>query len=204
MDKNTEAFLSLVRAGLWESEVQLLPFGVIDFDTILAMAEEQGVVGLVAAGIGIKINCDASFNVHTGRSVVAAVARDSTGKILDVVTETRKAGSALVAEAEAIKVGLWLAKRSRWLSILVESDNQPLIQQLLAQEKHQRWDISSICYDIQQLQLEFVHCSFQWISRRANRVADFVAKHCMNVVDWCSWFCNCLEPLNSWILEDLT
>lgn len=51
MDKNTEAFLSLVRAGLWESEVQLLPFGVIDFDTILAMAEEQGVVGLVAAGI---------------------------------------------------------------------------------------------------------------------------------------------------------
>ena len=51
MDKNTEAFLSLVRAGLWESEVLLLPFGVIDFDTILAMAEEQGVVGLVAAGI---------------------------------------------------------------------------------------------------------------------------------------------------------
>lgn len=51
MDKNTEAFLSLVRAGLWEKEVQLLPFGVIDFDAVLTMAEEQGVVGLVAAGI---------------------------------------------------------------------------------------------------------------------------------------------------------
>ena len=51
MDKNTEVFLSLVRAGLWESEVQLSPFGVIDFDAVLTMAEEQGVVGLVAAGI---------------------------------------------------------------------------------------------------------------------------------------------------------
>lgn len=49
--ENDNAFLSLVRAGLWESEVHLSPFGVIDFDAVLTMAEEQGVVGLVAAGI---------------------------------------------------------------------------------------------------------------------------------------------------------
>ena len=51
MDKNTDAFLSLVRAGLWEKEVRLTPFGEVDFVEVLRLAEEQGAVGLVAAGL---------------------------------------------------------------------------------------------------------------------------------------------------------
>ena len=46
-----DAFFSLVAAGLWEKEVRLLPFGEVDFDALLQLAEEQSVVGLVAAGI---------------------------------------------------------------------------------------------------------------------------------------------------------
>lgn len=44
-------FLALLRAGLWEKEIQLAPYGEIDFKTILGLADEQSVVGLVAAGI---------------------------------------------------------------------------------------------------------------------------------------------------------
>lgn len=52
MINNTEkAFLELVKAGLWEKEARLLQFDRIDFDEILKIAEEQSVVGLVAAGI---------------------------------------------------------------------------------------------------------------------------------------------------------
>lgn len=51
LDNNQQAFLALVRAGLWETDVQLLPFGAIDFSQVLTFAEEQSVVGLVAAGI---------------------------------------------------------------------------------------------------------------------------------------------------------
>jgi hypothetical protein len=40
-----------VKAGLWEKEVQLLPYGEIDYSSIYNMAERQGVVGLVAAGL---------------------------------------------------------------------------------------------------------------------------------------------------------
>ena len=47
---NTRAFLSLVKAGLWESEVHLLPYGDIDFNEIYRLSEEQSVIGLVAAG----------------------------------------------------------------------------------------------------------------------------------------------------------
>lgn len=51
MDNNTLAFFELVRAGLWEKEARLSQFGNIDYATILRMAEEQSVVGLVTAGM---------------------------------------------------------------------------------------------------------------------------------------------------------
>ena len=49
--KNKDAFLALVRAGLWEREVELQDCGDVDFTEIFQLAEEQSVVGLVAAGI---------------------------------------------------------------------------------------------------------------------------------------------------------
>lgn len=48
---NLNAFYTLVKAGLWEKNVQLLQYKGIDFYDILRIAEEQAVVGLVAAGI---------------------------------------------------------------------------------------------------------------------------------------------------------
>ena len=50
-DLDTRAFLALVRAGLWEKKVQLLSYGEVDFDTVFQLAQEQSVVGLVAAGL---------------------------------------------------------------------------------------------------------------------------------------------------------
>lgn len=52
MRENTiEAFFALVRAGLWETEVQLASYGEVYFNEILQLAQEQTVVGLVAAGL---------------------------------------------------------------------------------------------------------------------------------------------------------
>ena len=50
-NNNQQAFLALVRAGLWEKESQLLPCGDIDFTVIYRLAQEQSVIGLVAAGL---------------------------------------------------------------------------------------------------------------------------------------------------------
>ncbi len=50
-DNNVKAFFALVRAGLWEKDVQLLPLGNIDFAEVQRFAEEQSVLGLVAAGL---------------------------------------------------------------------------------------------------------------------------------------------------------
>jgi len=50
LSNNQQAFLELVRAGLWEKDAHLLPYGEIDFKEIYRLAQEQAVIGLVAAG----------------------------------------------------------------------------------------------------------------------------------------------------------
>ena len=50
-DNTIEAFFALIRAGLWESEVQLASYGEVDYEFVLRIAREQSVVGLVAAGL---------------------------------------------------------------------------------------------------------------------------------------------------------
>ena len=51
MNPNTKAFFELVRAGLWEKEVRLSNYENIDFAEVYRLAEEQSVIGMVAAGI---------------------------------------------------------------------------------------------------------------------------------------------------------
>ena len=49
--KNVDVFFALLRAGLWEQSVRLLPFEPIDFEAVYQLADDQSVVGLVAAGL---------------------------------------------------------------------------------------------------------------------------------------------------------
>ena len=48
---NQQVFFELVRAGLWEKDVRLSEFGGIDFNKVYQLAEEQSVIGLIAAGL---------------------------------------------------------------------------------------------------------------------------------------------------------
>lgn len=51
LSNNQQAFLELVRAGLWEKEARLLPFGVVNYNEVMRFAEMQSVDGLITAGI---------------------------------------------------------------------------------------------------------------------------------------------------------
>lgn len=48
---NQQVFFALVRAGLWEKDVQLSQYEKIGFNEVYRLAEEQTVIGLVAAGL---------------------------------------------------------------------------------------------------------------------------------------------------------
>lgn len=49
--KNKDAFLALVKAGLWEKDVRLLQVNNINYSEVYRLAQEQSVVGLIAAGL---------------------------------------------------------------------------------------------------------------------------------------------------------
>lgn len=51
LDKNKQAFFALVQAGLWQKQVSLASYGDVNYDEIYRLAQEQSVVGLVAAGL---------------------------------------------------------------------------------------------------------------------------------------------------------
>lgn len=51
LDNNTQAFLALVRVGLWEKDVRLLPHQDIEWQEVYQLASEQSVLGLVLAGL---------------------------------------------------------------------------------------------------------------------------------------------------------
>lgn len=51
INKEEQVFFALVRAGLWERGVSIAPWGNINYQYIYRIAEEQAVVGLVAAGL---------------------------------------------------------------------------------------------------------------------------------------------------------
>lgn len=51
LNNNQQAFFELLRAGLWNKEARLSKFGAINLKEICRIAEEQSVVGLVAAGL---------------------------------------------------------------------------------------------------------------------------------------------------------
>ena len=50
-EQSRRVFIELVKAGLWEKEVQLLPYQDIKWQEVYRLATEQSVLGLVLAGL---------------------------------------------------------------------------------------------------------------------------------------------------------
>ena len=59
MNKNQQAFLELMRAGLWENDI-MLPFGEVDFSVLLQQAEDQHGVGAADEGL-VEFHTTASY-----------------------------------------------------------------------------------------------------------------------------------------------
>lgn len=51
MNNSHQTFLALLKAGLWEQDVEAFPLGDIDYNLIFRLGMEQSVLGLVTAGL---------------------------------------------------------------------------------------------------------------------------------------------------------
>ncbi len=85
-NNNQLAFLELLRAGLWENKSRLAPFGILDFNEIYRLAEEQSVSGLIAAGIENAIDYNISKE-SVIRFIGAALQIEQRNKSLNLFLE---------------------------------------------------------------------------------------------------------------------
>ena len=107
LDNNTQAFLALVRAGLWEQEARLLPFEEVDFSEVQRLAEEQSVVGLVAAGLEHVVDVKVpqiDFLTFVGRAVQIEQQNTAMNDFIGVLFDKmRKAGiSSLLVKGQGV------------------------------------------------------------------------------------------------------
>lgn len=96
IDNNTEAFLTILRAGLWEQEVRLSSLFPMDFSAIYEMAEEQSVVGLLAAGLeqvaDVKVPQDVVLEIVGSALQLEQCNREMNAFIAELVEKMRKNG----------------------------------------------------------------------------------------------------------------
>ncbi|XP_048326706.1 uncharacterized protein LOC125421543 [Ziziphus jujuba] len=126
----------------------------------------------------IKINSDVAVKEET--SFIGVVARDHSGKVLELKAAQLHTDIPELAEGYDVLQGLVLAKEKGWKKIWLESDSRNVIFQL---ENHDstsaHWLSEGVFADIQSLRNDFQEVQFTWVSREENFLAHFVSQWCL-------------------------
>lgn len=124
----------------------------------------------------IKLNVDASLQVGQNFARCGVVARDNTGKaLLSSCHVMHGVDNALQAEFMAILFGVQTAKDFHFNSIMVESDCQNAISEILkGKDSFSEW--FPLIQDIIYLQADFLVCDIAYASKHCNRLADSICR----------------------------
>lgn len=117
-NKNQEVFFELIRAGLWNKEVRLSQYGDIDFNEIYRLAQEQTVIGLLAAGLehvtDVKVPQTMALTIAGEVLQLEQRSRAMNQFVARLVADMRKAGIYMLlvkgqAVAQCYEKPLWRA-----------------------------------------------------------------------------------------------
>ena len=105
--KITQAFIELMKAGLWEKEARLLPFKDIDFKEMYKLAREQCVVGVVAAGlehvVDVEVEDDNALKFIGGALRIEQRNKEMNSLIVEILDKMRDAGiCSLIVKGQGI------------------------------------------------------------------------------------------------------
>ena len=157
----------------------------------LGSLEVKGYVVWATPSTGvIKINVDAA--IYLDKSVIAAVARDYKGELIKAWAKTTVYKDPTIAEADAICWALELAKTEKFEKISIESDAKVCVDALLSPTDDCTWKIRTFTSLALELAVYFSVCSFYWVKRDANHMADAMAKVAHSL---CLPFCCSQESL---------
>lgn len=121
----------------------------------------------------IKFNVDAAFDSVLSHAVVAVIVRDSGGALLTGTSCRFSCGNVDRAEAEALLEAVRFATSLDIKNPMFEGDNLQVIR--ACNGLSPIWKASTAVNEIKHLCGNFSNFSFNWVPRKANKVADLVA-----------------------------
>ena len=122
----------------------------------------------------LKCNTDAAFDKDRRIAAIAAVIRDSSRALLAGCVRKIPCAESIMAEALAVREGVFLASNCGCDCIIIEFDNLAVVEACRSQEY--AGILSIVIEDICQEKSKLQHCGFVWTPREANSVAYQVAQ----------------------------
>ncbi|GLT60633.1 hypothetical protein SLA2020_333910 [Shorea laevis] len=126
----------------------------------------------------VKCNTDAAVDVNNGVAGLAVVCRNSRGILVDGLAFKQSVSSVLMAETLAVRAAVGWAARNGLKDIIFESDSKELMQ-VVNKKVHLPWQIEPLVLSVWELCKSFSFCEFNYVRRKANSAADWVAKQCL-------------------------
>ncbi|XP_026399921.1 uncharacterized protein LOC113295809 [Papaver somniferum] len=123
-----------------------------------------------------KINVDASFDLDTNQLGTGLVLRDHTGTCNGIKgSYSNGALSAEAGECMAVREALSWAKEKQLVNIHIEVDAKLVIQSITGSTLLVQWENMNLIKEIKHLISDFNSCTFSFVGRLNNQVADSIA-----------------------------
>ncbi|VVA22022.1 PREDICTED: Ribonuclease H domain [Prunus dulcis] len=144
----------------------------------------------------VKLNCDGAWVAQTGRArggLWGFCLRDGIGCFFSAGgTRDMRCASALMVEAEAVRVALTRCLECGYDKVAVESYSLSLIN-MLNHEVAMDLEIEGILFDILCLTQHYHKVEFMYAPRKCNQAAHLVAAHVSRIGGRHSWDLVCVE-----------
>ncbi|KAH9651249.1 reverse transcriptase domain-containing protein [Citrus sinensis] len=148
-----------------------------------------------------KVNVDAATNLSKQRGGIGAVVRDSRGDYVAAAAQrTTLKGNVADMEAEAVLLGIQVARKANCAHFVIESDSKEVVE-LVLKRKRSLVEISWNIEEIQECLKGQNTTSILYVPRRCNVRAHNLAKVALDCVDPILWIGNCPVPAGDMFLQ---
>ena len=135
---------------------------------------------------------DAALN--SSKSTLVVVAQNHLGKVLFIWGKVNQLYSPLQAKAMALLWAVHLAIQNRWYSVMFEGDLKIYFDAWNHSNQTPNWSIDTIICNIHSFSSYFTSCSFGWVCRSSNSVANVATRFAFNCLQPFCFFEGTLPP----------
>ncbi|KAF7837677.1 hypothetical protein G2W53_006159 [Senna tora] len=133
----------------------------------------------------VKINVDAAMEIDKCRGALSVVVRDHKGEVLTGSVKRFPCVSVLQAEGLAVKEAVMMCSALDIKEAIIESDCKLVVD--FCNDRYKSWQLETILEGTNELLRSNNGIKVNWISRKKNMVADFLAREAIKNTLCCTW-----------------